>query len=66
VTIIRQLTQLGASPEFGPVKNGVPRTIDLAHPLVNITVIAQVKWSIDRKLLVKRKLVQSKMKCLVV
>jgi integrase len=30
VTVMRQLTQTGRQPTFGPVKNGMPRTIDLA------------------------------------
>jgi len=30
VTFVRQLTKSGRQPEFGPVKNGVPRTVDLA------------------------------------
>jgi integrase len=34
ITIIRQLTKTGRQPEFGPVKNGVPRTIDLAPETV--------------------------------
>jgi len=27
---MRQLTRTGRQPEFGPVKNGIPRTVDLA------------------------------------
>jgi integrase len=30
VTFVRQLTKPGRAPEFGPVKNGTPRTVDLA------------------------------------
>ncbi len=30
VTVLRQLTRTGRQPSFGPVKNGKPRTIDLA------------------------------------
>jgi integrase len=30
VTFVRQLTKSGRAPDFGPVKNGVPRTVDLA------------------------------------
>jgi integrase len=30
ITVMRQLTQTGREPAFGPVKNGTPRTIDLA------------------------------------
>ncbi len=30
MTILRQLTRTGRQPEFGPVKNGTPRTVDLA------------------------------------
>jgi integrase len=36
VTIVRQLTKLGRKPEFGPVKNGVPRTVDLAAETVEL------------------------------
>lgn len=33
---MRQLTKLGRSPEFGPVKNGVPRTVDLAAETIEL------------------------------
>jgi integrase len=36
VTFIRQLTKPGRSPEFGPVKNGVPRTVDLAADTIDL------------------------------
>jgi integrase len=36
VAIVRQLTKLGRKPEFGPVKNGVPRTVDLASETVEL------------------------------
>jgi integrase len=36
VTFIRQLTKTGRAPEFGPVKNGVPRTVDLAAETVEL------------------------------
>lgn len=29
VTFMRQLVKTGSAPEFGPVKNGIPRTVDL-------------------------------------
>lgn len=34
VTILRQLTATGRAPECGPVKNGTPRTLDLAEGTV--------------------------------
>src|SRR5262249_31666607 len=33
-TIMRQLTRTGRKPEFGPVKNGTPRTVDLSAETV--------------------------------
>lgn len=36
VTFVRQLTRTGRKPEFGPVKNGIPRTIDLAAETVEL------------------------------
>ena len=36
VTFIRQLVTLGRSPSFGPVKNGTPRTVDLAAETVDL------------------------------
>jgi integrase len=36
VTFIRQLTKTGCMPEFGPVKNGTPRTVDLAAETVDL------------------------------
>lgn len=36
VLFVRQLTRLGRSPEFGPVKNGIPRTVDLAPQTVEL------------------------------
>lgn len=36
VTFMRQLVQPGRHPEFGPVKNGKPRTVDLAAETVNL------------------------------
>ncbi|MGH9370240.1 MAG: tyrosine-type recombinase/integrase [Vicinamibacterales bacterium] len=36
VTIVRQLIKLGRKPEFGPVKNGVPRTVDLATETIEL------------------------------
>ena len=34
VTFVRQLVKLGAKPEFGPIKNDVPRTVDLSSETV--------------------------------
>jgi integrase len=34
VTFVRQLVKLGAKPEFGPIKNDVPRTVDLSAETV--------------------------------
>jgi integrase len=36
VTFVRQLVKPGREPEFGPVKNGVPRTVDLADETVEL------------------------------
>jgi integrase len=36
VTFLRQLTKTGRKPEFGPVKNGSPRTVDLADETVGL------------------------------
>jgi integrase len=36
VTIMRQLAKPGRGPEFGPVKNGVPRTVDLAAETIEL------------------------------
>jgi integrase len=36
VTIIRQLTKPGRTPEFGLVKNGIPRTVDLAAETLDL------------------------------
>jgi integrase len=36
VTFVRQLVKPGRSPEFGPVKNGVPRTVNLADETVEL------------------------------
>jgi integrase len=36
VTFLRQLTRTGRNPEFGPVKNGSPRTVDLAAETVEL------------------------------
>ena len=36
MTFIRQLTKTGRNPEFGPVKNGTPRTVDLAAETVDL------------------------------
>ena len=36
VTIVRQLVKTGRKPEFGPIKNNVPRTIDLGAETVTL------------------------------
>jgi integrase len=36
VTLIRQLVTLGRTPTFGPVKNGTPRTVDLAAETIEL------------------------------
>jgi integrase len=36
VRVMRQLVTPGSEPEFGPTKNGSPRTIDLSKDLVQL------------------------------
>jgi integrase len=36
VTFVRQLVSFGAKPEFGPIKNDVPRTVDIAPETVTL------------------------------
>jgi integrase len=36
VTFVRQLTATGRTPEFGPVKNGTPRTVDLGPETIEL------------------------------
>lgn len=36
VTFVRQLTKTGRQPDFGPVKNGAPRTVDLAAGTIEL------------------------------
>ena len=36
MTFLRQLTRIGRKPEFGPVTNGRPRTVDLAAETVEL------------------------------